>query len=141
MLNYFYFKENIYGNGTVIQVTEKYKEKFKFNLNVVFEKYDEKNELVYFRSLYNNWDNFSVTTDQLNECIDKVVEPRSIVIQTNSHKKIEEQYIDGIVSAWMLYIIVMFFGMFLKGALNVIVAWTLASVIFFRWRHNKINGG
>ena len=59
---------------------------------------------------------------------------------TKLSNKIEPKYIEGIISAWIWYILIMFFGVLLKGAVTTIIVWTLASIIFFNWRRKKING-
>ena len=139
MNNYFNFKGNIYGEGTVVQIAEEYKKEFKFYSNISFKKYDNVNDVYHFGSLYNNWENFYIPRNRLQIYIEKISEPHRVVSQVSS-SKVNEDYVEGIVSAWVWYIVIMFFGLFLKGLLNVVGVWILASIIFFTWRHKKMNG-
>ena len=72
------------------------------------------------------------------ECIEEISIP--YVLQVSTAPIMQPDNIDGIVSAWIWYIIIMVFGLFLKEPLNVFGVWILASVIFFTWRHRKMNG-
>lgn len=140
MGNHFYFKNNNYGKGTVVKVYEKHQEKFKFYSNLVFEECDNQNNLCYFRSLYNNWDSFSIPQNQLEEYVEDIIEPHNCMIRADALNKANPKYIEGITSGWIWYILIMIFGLFLKGPINMILTWTVASIIFFSWRYKKING-
>lgn len=140
MSNYFYFKGNNYGNGTVVQIYEKKKKEFKFYSYLIFEEYDNNNEMCRFRSPYNRWESFNISKNQLQEYIEKITEPYEVVVKVDSHPKVNQEHVEGIVDAWLWYILIMFFGIFLKGIVNVIGVWILASVVFFSWRHKKMNG-
>lgn len=140
MIYSFNFKGNKYAQGTVVKIVEKHQNEFKFNSNLVFEKYDENNGLLYFRTLYSNWDQFCIGKNKVEEYISTVVSPVVIASECKFSPKTNEEYVDGIVSAWIWYIIIMVFGLFLQGWTNVIIIWVLSSVIFFSWRHKKMNG-
>lgn len=140
MNNYFCFKNNKYGKGTVVQVREECKEKFKFYSHLVFEEYDNKNKLYCFKSLYDKWDSFEIPRSQIAEYIEQIAKPQYNIAQNDSPNKVNPNYIEGIVSAWIWYILIMIFGLFLKGPILTITVWTIASIMFFSWRHKKING-
>lgn len=139
MSNYFYFRGNNYGKGTIVKIYEEHKEKFKFYSNLIFEKYDKESGLYLFKSPYNRWENFNVSKDQIEEYIKEIVKPCCIT-QADTRQKVDPDYVEGMASAWIWYILIMVFGLFLKGPVSVIGIWTLASVVFFSWRHKKMNG-
>lgn len=139
MSNYFYFRGNNYGKGTVVKIYEEHKEKFKFYSNLIFEKYDTESELYLFKSLYNCWEIFIIPKNQMEEYIEEIVKPYT-TDQVNMSIKVDPNYIEGIFSAWIWYILTMVFGFFLKGSINVVSTWILASIVFFSWRHKKMNG-
>lgn len=139
MSNYFYFRGNNYGKGTIVKIYEEHKEKFKFYSNLIFEKYDKESGLYLFKSPYNHWEIFNISKNQIEEYIEEVVKP-CCVAQVDMSTKVNPDYIEGMSSAWIWYILIMFFGLFLKGPINVVSTWVLASIVFFTWRHKKING-
>ena len=141
MYGYFNFQENNYGTGTVVQIYEKYRGRFKFYSHLVFEGCNNEKNCYSFRSLYNKWDTFDITEEQLKIYVERVVEPHSVFIDVQVTPKRDPKHIEGIISAWAWYILVMFFGLFLIGPISKIIVWVLASAIFFNWRHKKINGG
>lgn len=141
MNNYFCFKHNVYGKGTIVQMHEEYKEKFGFCSYLVFEEYDVENDLYRFRTLHDRWTSFNIYKNHLEEYIKEIVEAQIITEETPFTYKVDPNYVDGIASAWIWYIIVMFFGLFLQGTASVITVWVLASIIFFSWRRKKMNGG
>lgn len=133
------FQNKLYAQGTVVKIYEKYKEKFKFNSYIVFVKYDSQNKLYCFTSLHNSWDTFHIPQDQLYVYIECIFAP-CFTNKLETCSKAKPQYIEGIVSAWIWYILIMVFALFLAGVENVIMVWILASVVFFNWRRRKING-
>lgn len=140
MISFFCFQGNNYGKGTVIKIYEKHQDEFKFYSTLVFEGCDNQNGVCYFRALCNSWDRFEILECQLSEYIEMIIEAYDICIQTKPSPKVSEDYIEGIASAWIWYILIMIFGLFLKGPINMIGTWILASIIFFSWRHKKMNG-
>lgn len=139
MNNSLHFRGNSYGKGTVVKIYERHQDKFKFYSNLVFEGYDSKISLYNFKSLYNSWDVFYISKIQLEEYIEEIVEPHCGT-QVCSSQKVEPNYIDGMASAWTWYIIIMLFGILLKGVISTVIVCVLASIVFFTWRRNKING-
>lgn len=139
MNNCFYFKGSNYGRGTVVQIYEKKKGEFKFYSYLIFEECDN-NNLCRFRSPYNNWEHFNISTNQLQEYIEAITEPHAVIVNAGSYPQVNQEYVEGIVDAWIWYILVMFLGLFLKGIVNVLGVWILASIVFFSWRHKKMNG-
>ena len=138
MVKYFYFKGQQYAEKTIVKIYENQKNNFGFYSHLVFNGYDDKTKLYHFCSLHDCWKQFVMTENQLEESIEKV--DVSYTPQINTEPKVQQNHIEGIVSAWIWYILIMFFGLFLKGPLSVLVVWILASVIFFTWRYKKING-
>ncbi len=139
MSNYFCFQGKQYSQGTVVKVCENHKDKFRFYSYLVFESHDITNNIYSFRSLYNTWDIFNISTEQLNEYIEEVV-VHNVSNQVDMYSKVDPKYIEGIVSAWIWYITAMIFGLFLQNITSMIGIWITASVIFFSWRRQKING-
>lgn len=140
MNDYFCFKGNICGKGSVIQLYEEYEKDFNFHSNLVFEKYNSKTNTCCFHSLYSCWDKYEVPLNQV-ECIIKDIIPVPNGISEEPSTKVQEKYVEGIVSAWIWYIAIMFFGLLLQGPINIILTWLIASIVFFSWRRKKINGG
>ena len=50
----------------------------------------------------------------------------------------DELNVDGMFVAWMWYIIVMVFALFMNDR---IIAWIFASIVFFNYRKNKLKDG
>lgn len=139
MGNYFCFKGNLYGYGTVVKINEKYVNKFKFNSNLLFVKYDKFNNMYHFQSLYNMWETFTINSDNLYEYIDCILKPNNDET-CDINKKIPTEYVDGIVSGVVWYIIATFCALFLKGFENTVYVWAASSFIFFIWLSKKRNG-
>ena len=134
----FIFNNHIYYVGTIVEINEEWKQNFRFNSTLKFTGYDVNDCSYCFTTLQDNWKIYKLSEAQIQMCVksvllDGVMEPKN--------EKIDPKYIDGIVSAWIWYILIMFFALFLKGAENVIGIWIIATFLFFGWRHNKIKGG
>ena len=140
MTDWFYFKGLLYRGAPIVQVKDEYRKDFKFNTYLVFEGYDEKNKICHFHYLHNVWEKYVIPVDKLDIVILNVT-PDCNYGKKQSPIKVEEKYIENIVSAWIWYLLAMFLAVFLKDLSDVILAWTTASFIFFRWRHIKMNGG
>ena len=139
MSYYFCFHGKSYSKGTIVKIAEHHKDKFGFYSYVIFDSHDTTNNTYCFKSLYNAWDIFRISEDQLNICIE-AVEANSICNQDDVDSTVNPKYIEGIISAWIWYIVAMISGLFLQNISNVIGVWVIASVIFFNWRRKKING-
>lgn len=65
-----------------------------------------------------------------------------LLTMTESEQKKQElrdpKYIDGIVEAWACYIFAVLFSTILIFPGNVL-GWIISSVVFFKWRHDKIH--
>ena len=131
------FGGKLYYVGTVVQVKESQQQNFGFCSKLVLRKYDSENSTCYFSSLYDIWEQYPIPAPQLPVYIESVLHAADPPV---TEKKVQMKYIDGIVSAWIWYILLMLFACFLKGAGTVIVAWTVISFIFFRWLHDKRQG-
>lgn len=139
MNNYFYFNGHVYESGTIVQLREECRQNFHYHSYLIFDTYDSKTQTYNFHSLYNCWDKCQIPARQFNHVIKSVTPSNSF--NNQSSYKIEEKYVNGIVSAWIWYILIMLLGLFLKGPDNVILTWVAASVIFFTWRYRQMNGG
>lgn len=134
----FVFNGRIYYPGTVIKVKEIYKHLFKFNSMLRFTGYIISEKTYCFSSLHDGWEVYKLSNDQISKYFESILTEGII---KDDNKRTDPKYIDGIVSAWIWYILVMVFALFFKGAGNVIMTWCLATFIFFRWRNRKIKGG
>lgn len=141
MRGYFSFKGHNYGVGTVVKVCQKHQDKFDFYSYVIFDKCNFENETYRFRSRCSVWDRYDIPKDKLEEYIEQITQPCEIDNQVCFSPKVEEDYIEGIASAWIWYILIMIGAIFLKGIGNMLGVWIIASVIFFSWRSKKKNGG
>ena len=140
MNNYFPFNGSNYGKGAVVKIREKHKGQFNFYLCLIFEEYDENNDVYCFRTPYNHWERFNISANQLQEYIETVIESRSVIDESDDKSKTKQEYVNGIVDAWFWYIIIMLCGLFIQGVGNIIIVWIIASTVFFGWRHKKMNG-
>lgn len=137
--NYFMFKGRRYYIGTLIKINENQKENFNYYSIVEFIQYDDNNNLYCFNSPYEPLRMFKITDEQISIYIKEII--NGVIDNPANNNKTEPKYIDGMFNAWIWYILVMFFALFIKGIYNTIILWITASIIFFRWRNNKINRG
>ena len=138
-MNYFIYNGNRYGIDTIVKTRETKRKDVGFNKYLVFVRRNSNNTL-HFRSMYSCWENYDISENKINEYIESIAK---VKYNYSSYKseKINPAYIEGIVSAWIIYILVMFAAIFLKGTHNMVGRWAIASVIFWNWRNKKINGG
>jgi hypothetical protein len=134
----FIFNDKHYYAGTVVKIKEEWKQCLGFNSMLQFTGYMVEEKLYYFTALHDNWEIYRLSKDEMYKYIECVLKVG--VIKEND-RRVEPKYIEGIVSAWIWYILAMIFAIFLKGAENVIMTWGLATFIFFNWRNRKIKGG
>lgn len=133
----FIFNGKLYYVGTMVQIKESQREKFRFNSRLVFKKYDSENCTCYFASPYDIWEQYPIFAPQLSMYIESILRASAPPV---TEKKVQMKYIDGIVSAWIWYILLMLFACILKDASTVVFAWLVISFIFFRWLHDKRQG-
>ena len=138
MKKYFLYKGKQYFVGTIIKIHPEMRDKFNFYAMLRFIKYDSISQLCYFTSLYDSWKSYIIPEKQLNKYIEAIVHSGDLVDDTMYCQNNNPNYIEGIVDAWIWYIISMLFSCMLNGFHNVICAWILASIIFFSWRRKKI---
>ena len=134
----FIFNGKIYYVGTIIRIKEEYKQYVGFNSILKFSGYIIDENVYCFSSLQDKWKIYKIPSNQIAQYIENILSEGVI---EDADKRIDPKYIDGIVSAWIWYILVMFFAVFVKEPGNTITVWILATFIFFRWRHIKIKGG
>lgn len=135
--NYFIFNNKQYFPETLIQIKTECRKDFGFYSILKFIRYNNDNNLYYFSSLFDKWHYYKLTYQELLDCIDKV-QAEGLPIQTS---KLNPAYVDGIVEAWVWYILIMIFAVFVKGIGETLIVWIVATIIFFQWRYKKINGG
>jgi hypothetical protein len=135
MYNYFIYKGKQYGEGTIVAINKYYEHIFGFKTHLVFLR--QKGDRFYFKSLYNS-DGYYLTQDNINEYVDQIAVPKSVVVPHSDKYKIEAKYVDGIVEAWTWYLLIMFGGLFVKG--GTIFIWLAASYIFWSWRSKQMKG-
>ena len=138
--DYFNFKGKKYGAGTIIKIYKNAEKYFKFNSMLKFKRYNSNENLYCFTSLYDTWQEYKMTDIQLNVYIENVVKECIWETSYRETETIDPKYIDGILSAWIWYIIIMFFALFLNGIGNKIITLVIISIIFWSWRKKKING-
>jgi hypothetical protein len=136
-LHPFVFNGKYYYAGTIVEIYSEYVQQFKFNSILKFVGYNISENAYYFSSLYNVWDIYKLSYEEISIYIHQVLQENQI--QYDNH--VNENYIDGIVSAWIWYILAILFSLCLQGIGNVICALVFATVIFYHWRNKKIRGG
>ena len=137
--NYFYFKGKMYSRNTIVKIYQKYEGNFNFYSYLKFYKYDDFENVYYFSSLYSEWEMYKIQEDKLCEYVEEISVP--YYMEVDSVKKVSPNNLEGMTTALIWYILIMFFALFLKGAHNIICLQILSSYIFFSWRHRKMNGG
>lgn len=134
----FIFNGNIYYPGTIVKIKEECRQFVGFSSMLKFTGYIVDERVYCFSSLYDTWNVYKMSSKQISEYIKSISSKGEA---RHNEKKVNPEYIEGIVSAWIWYILAMFFFMFAKELGNVITGWCFATFIFFRWRHKKIKGG
>lgn len=137
--NYFDYKGKRHYIGTIVEIREESKKYCGFNSTLKFIGYNIDDDSYSFVTLYDAWRICKLSAEQISLYIKEIIVEGAPI--QNKNKKIESKYIEGIVSAWIWYILIMFFALFLKGIENTLLTWIAATFIFFRWRHIKMNGG
>lgn len=139
---YFYFNGEQYGNGTIVKIHQDKRDRFDYYTNIIFKGYNYNDDNLYhFGSLYDKWKDYCITQDELYLYIEKIEKACSSLPLQNAFEKIHPSNIEGIVAAWMWYIFIMIFAVFINGIISTIITWVIASYIFWKWRNKKINGG
>jgi hypothetical protein len=139
MTKCFKFNKKYYYAGTVVKIRDGAEKHVGFCSMLTFIGYNTDNNLYIFQSFYDIWKRYEITEKQLEEYIEYVAKAYCASTQ-NEKKEMDPKYVDGIVSAWIWYVLIMFFAFFVKGIENVILIWIAASVAFWGWRHKKIKG-
>ena len=138
-INYFKYNGKYYGVGTLVKIKDINKQHCGFNSILKFTGYNLNDERYCFRSLYGAWTIYKFSNEEIALYVQEILEEGNLELENK--KTIHPQYIEGIVSAWIWYILIMVFALLFKGIENIIITWIVATFIFFRWRHHKINGG
>lgn len=139
MENLFLYKGQMYETGAIVKIKEDKKDQFDFCSILVFDGYDVESKYCVFHYIYDCWQVFNIHILDLEIVIDEVTPAYSSIKKKSCHK-VEEKYVEGIVSAWIWYILAMLFGLVAKGIDNTILVWVGVSFVFFTWRHQKLNG-
>lgn len=134
---YFIYNQIKYHNGTIVEIYDQYTHYFKFNRILKFTGYNAKDNLYYFTSMHDTWAIYAMTAQQILLYIKEILE-YPVVMQEN---KINPNYIENIMTAWIWYILIFILSLCAKGIGNVILGCVASTIIFFSWRHKKIKGG
>lgn len=135
--NPFIFNDRPYYVGTIVSINEAWKHKVGFNSILKFVWYNSDEDAYCFTTLQDNWNIYKLSNEQILMYVESILNDNKMEVK---NQDINPQYIDGIVSAWIWYILIMLFAVFLQGVTNVILVWVIATIIFFNWRQNKIKG-
>lgn len=137
----FIFRCSSYGIGTIVRIHANEQNKFNYNTMLCFKGIDHKNGLYRFESLYDNWQSYCLTEEEIAQYIVEIIQPCGTNnIEISENKKADQDYIEGMLSAWIWYILIMIGAMFIKGFINIIGLQIAASIIFWSWRLKKIKG-
>ena len=136
--NYFNYNGRPHYIGTLVKINDNHKQHCGFYTTLKFTGYDINDNSYCFSSLYDMWKIYKFSNEEISMYIETILEEGNCITEK---KKMNPQYIEGIVSAWIWYILIMLFALFFKGTANILITWIAATFIFFRWRYNKINGG
>ena len=134
----FIFNNGEHYVGTIVSINDAYKQNFRFNSILKFIGYSLEEDAYCFTTLQDNWNVYKLSEKQIRIYIKDILKEGQTEFK---NENIDPQYIDGIISAWIWYILIMFFAVFLRDVQNIIAVWLVATFIFFSWRHKKIKGG
>lgn len=134
----FIFNGKIYYVGTIVKIKKEYHNNVGFHTVLKFVGYITEENAYCFSSLQNKFEIYKISADYISKYIENILE--NVAIEEND-KRADPKYIEGIVSAWIWYILVMFIAIFAKDPVNSIMLCVVSTFIFFIWRHKKIKGG
>ena len=137
----FVFNGMFYYVGSIVKIKEEWQKNFKFNTTLQFSGYIEDERIYVFSPIQDRWTMYKLSIEQISQYIERVLNSNTEYNNSINNKMVAPQYIDGIVSAWIWYILIMLFAFFFQGVENKIMAWSIATFIFFNWRNSKIKGG
>lgn len=123
--------------GTIVKINECYIQQFNFNSKLKFIGCVVEKNSYRFTSLYNAFDAYEISVDDVTKYINEVIYDVETVQNENT---IKPEYIEGIVSAWILYVASIFFSFAFKEVTDTLMACALSTIIFFSWRNKKIKG-
>ena len=132
------FNNKYYYYGTIVKLKTESQCSFGFNVTLRFIGYDEERKLYSFSTIQNGLKIYSLSYDEIMIHVSQIVNE---VTSPINDKHIDPNYIEGMFSAWIWYILIMIFAFFFKGIEKVMITWLIATLIFFSWRQNKIKGG
>lgn len=134
----FILNGKIYYNGTVVKIKKEYIKYVGYNTVLKFAGYIIQEKMYCFSPMQNQFEIYKIPGEQIYNYIEEVLSEGTI---KKVYKRVDPKYVEGIVSAWIWYILIMFFAVFLKNIGDIITVWLLTTFIFFSWRHRKIKGG
>lgn len=134
----FVINGEFYYVGTIVKIKKEYHNNVGFHMILKFVGYITEERAYCFSSLQNNFEIYKIPVDDISKYIENILSSGEI---EENDKRVDQKYIEGIVSAWIWYILAMFVAIFAKDPVNIIASWVLSTFIFFRWRHKKIKGG
>ena len=138
MLQSFTLKETTYLNGTIVKIHEDKCCKFGYSCYLKFVGI-ENGKFYKFCSLYDGLKCFEMSEEDLEEYIDEIIKPYTLDMITIK-PKVAPKNIDGIVLAWIWYILIMISSLFFAGIENKILLQMVASGVFLCWRAKKMKG-
>ena len=134
----FIFNGQSYYIGTIVKINEQYQGQVMFNSVLKFTGYNFYEDVYCFSSLQDCWEIYKLSDEQIKLYVSEILKE---CVTEQHNKSAHVAYVEGIVSAWIWYILIMFFALFLNGVENVIIIWCITTFVFFYWRHYKIKGG
>ena len=134
----FIFHGRLYYPGTIVEIRDEYQKDFHFRTVLKFIDCVSEEGTYCFVSIYDNFEMYTLYDAQIDLYI-KTILKEGLIETPNKH--MSDRNIEGIVSAWMWYVLIMWFALFFQGLENTMVTWVVATLVFFSWRNKKIKGG
>ena len=109
--DYFKYNGTQHYVGTLVKIKDTNKQNYGCNSILKFTGYSDDN-LYCFRSLYDTWTIYKLSNAEISSHVQEILKEGTL--EWEDEKKIKPQYIDGIVSAWIWYILIMVFSLLFK---------------------------
>lgn len=137
---YFYYNNEMYLHGTTIRVKTSKIYKLSGCDKLVFVEKDSKTNECVFSSFGSSFGvkTFIIKESELHDYIEEVLCQTKVDLDFN---KMETKNIDGIVNAWIWFLLICFGSLCITPSLGGLLIRFIACVIFYFWIENERNGG
>ena len=137
MVDCFYYDGKLYTAGTWIAIKSEKRTNFGNNVAFIYEGDNQITNAHIFHA-WGTTNKYEIRRSELQDLIEVILYvPEN---QEEKRGKMPAKYINGIVEAWICYILGMFAICFCADVVVKVFAWIVVSIIFFSWRNSKMKG-